>query len=287
VDVSIEGLAMVSCLICKGSNPVEVVLRDGTVIHEQCLKLDLSALKKSAMIRIQSHYQELKGLRPNYSFLESFFGNKAEDARIDKERNRINAAIEASKEELKQLIAREEKHSQIYAVEIERAISLWPGYPPEEFWQELQDKARRLANWRCKDCSRYLKYHGDVHHKIPLRLGGLNVVDNLQLLCKSCHENHSGGIIGDPGPSVDKSTDYVFLNVKQRLDLALSMKKNVHLVYTNEKGDMTKRWVTIERIFGIGKLDKIQMIEGYCHLRNDTRIFRVDRISKADVFGMQ
>ena len=79
----------------------------------------------------------------------------------------------------------------------------------------------------------------------------------------------------------------MFLNVKQRLDLALSMKKNVHLVYTNEKGEMTKRWVTIERIFGIGKLDKIQMIEGYCHLRNDTRIFRVDRISKADVFGMQ
>ena len=83
------------CIICKGADPTAVSLRDGSVIHERCLTLDLSALKKDAMIRTQSLYQELQALRPNYSFLEFFFGNKAEDARIDKERSRINAAIEA------------------------------------------------------------------------------------------------------------------------------------------------------------------------------------------------
>jgi len=93
--------------------------------------------------------------------------------------------------------------------------------------------------------------------------------------------------MGDSGPLVNGLTDYVSLNVKQRLDLALSTKNKVHLVYTNEKGETTKRWVTIERVFGMGKFDRIKMIEGYCHLRKDKRTFRVDRISKADVYGMK
>ena len=275
------------CIICKGADPTAVSLRDGSVIHERCLKLDLSALKKDAMIRTQSLYKELQALRPNYNFLEYFFGNKAEDARIDKERSRINAAIEDSKEELNRLIDREKKHSEIYAVEIEKAISLWPRYPPEEFWQRLRNEVGRRANWRCKDCSRYLKNHGDVHHKIPLSLGGLNDVANLQLLCRNCHESRHGGHMGDSGPPVNGVTDYISLNVKQRLDLALSTKKKIHLVYTDEKGETTKRWVTIERIFGMGKFDRIKMIEGYCHLRKDKRTFRVDRVSKADVYGMK
>lgn len=34
----------------------------------------------------------------------------------------------------------------------------------------------------------YPAYIGDVDHETPLHWGGMDEIDNLQLLCKSCHK---------------------------------------------------------------------------------------------------
>ena len=41
------------------------------------------------------------------------------------------------------------------------------------------------AGWRCEQCERAGRL--EVHHKRPLHKGGSHALDNLQVLCVSCH----------------------------------------------------------------------------------------------------
>lgn len=43
------------------------------------------------------------------------------------------------------------------------------------------------AAWKCEACHLLVDEYYEVDHKTPLHMGGLNKMDNLQLLCYACH----------------------------------------------------------------------------------------------------
>ena len=77
------------------------------------------------------------------------------------------------------------------------------------------------------------------------------------------------------------------MSVLERIDLSISIKKKIHIHYTDIDGEESIRWVAVERRFseGGGGRRSRKWIEGYCHLRKDKRIFRIDRIRTVEIYG--
>lgn len=74
---------------------------------------------------------------------------------------------------------------------------------PDEFSEDLKRKMRRRAGKECERCgvdqSSHREEHGQrlhVHHKDRDKQN--NEPDNLEVLCKSCHEEEHGFVIGSP-----------------------------------------------------------------------------------------
>lgn len=69
--------------------------------------------------------------------------------------------------------------------EIHRNTSDYP-----EDWGMRRKYIAKISNFTCNDCGKYgwLGFH--IHHKIPLKKGGNNSLDNLVYLCRDCHENY-------------------------------------------------------------------------------------------------
>ena len=44
-----------------------------------------------------------------------------------------------------------------------------------------------MQDWKCGQCNKKLTHTFEVDHKIPLKNGGSNHVDNLESLCPNCH----------------------------------------------------------------------------------------------------
>ena len=56
-----------------------------------------------------------------------------------------------------------------------------------EDWRAVAKEVRRRDGWRCVECGATgVELH--VHHIVPLSKGGRNDVDNLETLCRECHE---------------------------------------------------------------------------------------------------
>lgn len=54
--------------------------------------------------------------------------------------------------------------------------------------QVLRMAALERDGHRCTDCGREQSL--EIHHVIPLRLGGDDLLENLRTLCKKCHRRH-------------------------------------------------------------------------------------------------
>lgn len=53
---------------------------------------------------------------------------------------------------------------------------------------EAVAEVRARADGKCERCRKWLGYFGgDIHHIRPRSLGGVHDVENLRLLCRSCH----------------------------------------------------------------------------------------------------
>lgn len=61
---------------------------------------------------------------------------------------------------------------------------------------------------------------------------------------------------------------------------ALSSGKRLFLIYVDARGEKSERWVTPREVVGAG--DSLALV-AYCHLRNERRQFRLDRIVKMEI----
>jgi HNH endonuclease len=54
-------------------------------------------------------------------------------------------------------------------------------------WQIIRQQVLERDNYTCRECGQPIQ-RLDVHHKIPRRKGGLDILENLISLCRKCHK---------------------------------------------------------------------------------------------------
>ena len=67
------------------------------------------------------------------------------------------------------------------------------------------------------------------------------------------------------------------LNLPPLIEEAFASKKRLFIRYVDKKGSETERWITPKQVLLLN--DYIYMA-AYCHLRNEERYFRLDRIAE-------
>ena len=64
------------------------------------------------------------------------------------------------------------------------------------------------------------------------------------------------------------------------IEEALQSKKRLFIRYVDRKGDVSERWITPKQILALN--DYLYMV-AHCHLRDDERNFRLDRIEQMEI----
>jgi len=162
-----------------------------------------------------------------------------------------------------------------------KLFDYWPSYPPD--WEERRQEVISRAKEKCQEC----KTKGEslhAHHIKPLSRGGSNKISNLMALCEGCHENKHGGRSFKYDDTYSSPPSY-----PERIDTinkAIKSKKNITFNYYKVK---QKKWMKrkvkpdelTKEIWIDGKtkfmLDNLYLV-GHCHLRDDKRTFRLDRM---------
>jgi DNA polymerase III epsilon subunit family exonuclease len=70
------------------------------------------------------------------------------------------------------------------------------------------------------------------------------------------------------------------LNLPPEIEEAMQSKKRLFIRYVDRKGDVSERWVTPKQILALN--DYLYMV-AHCHLRDDERNFRLDRIEQMEI----
>ena len=163
-----------------------------------------------------------------------------------------------------------------------KLFDYWPSYPPD--WEERRQKVLDKAKYKCQECKTDMVLNLHVHHIKHLGRGGSNKISNLMALCEGCHENKHGGRSFKYDDTYSSPPTY-----PERIDTinkAIKLKKNLAFNYYKWK---QKKWMKrkvmpselTKEILINGKtrffLENLYLV-GHCHLRDDTRHFRLDRM---------
>ena len=147
---------------------------------------------------------------------------------------------------------------------------------PGSFWYERRKEVFERDGYVCSRCG--ANKNLTIDHKIPLSLGGDSALGNLSVLCRNCHENKDQRILFDRGfDAKDNYGKNPSIKRKIRLiSLALENNETIRIKYTDIERNKTNRIVEPERI----KVEdgRIYLI-GFCRLRNDSRTFRISRMT--------
>ena len=64
----------------------------------------------------------------------------------------------------------------------------WPGRMPDDLWDVMRRYILQRDHYTCKNCQA-TDTRLDVHHIVPIGVGGSNHQDNLATLCFKCHSS--------------------------------------------------------------------------------------------------
>jgi predicted DNA-binding transcriptional regulator YafY len=70
------------------------------------------------------------------------------------------------------------------------------------------------------------------------------------------------------------------LNLPPVIEEALQSRKRLFIRYVDRKGDASERWITPRQVLALS--DYLYVV-AHCHLRDDERNFRLDRIERMDI----
>lgn len=262
-------MSILNCLIC-GSTNCDRVLTDGTAIHEKCHQ-QLVAESRSFEHKIESLPEKVRQIEREIeaqgglgSRMIRWFARKSDS------REQLSRQIEGLKSETR----KDEEELTRIRESLRRLYDVWPEYPPD--WQERRNLKREgKPNVVCGRC-RLLA--DDVHHRIPLGRGGSNRLENLENLCRLCHEKAHGGKEFDDNKSVSVSS--VFQEKVNLLRSAMEQGAAVSFRYTDAYGKKTRR--TIEPS-DFETVEHTLCVVGYCRLRQEQRTFAVRRMSQLEM----
>ena len=118
-------------------------------------------------------------------------------------------------------------------------------------------------------------------HDIPIFEGGTNELDNLMLMCAACHANtyKDGDIFGGFTLSASQS------EFTEQVDAIQSAIDNHQKIQFDYKKPSDRRWktrvVVPERLLNIPnsrESGETLCVEGFCELRQATRVFALERM---------
>ena len=157
-----------------------------------------------------------------------------------------------------------------------------PTWPPD--WDERKRRVIRENGSICSHCDE----EQDVYlvHDIPVFEGGTNELDNLTLICTACHTSmYKGADIF--GAVTLKPSQSEFSEQFAEIQSAIDNDQRIRFDY---KKPSAKRWMTRvvvpERFLNIPnsrESGETLCVEGFCELRQDTRVFALERMQGLEV----
>ena len=157
-----------------------------------------------------------------------------------------------------------------------------PSWPPD--WDERKQQVIRQNGSVCSRCDEAQDVY--LVHDIPVFEGGTNELDNLVLICAACHASmyKEADIFGI---STLKPSQSEFSEQFAEIQSAIDNNQKIQFDY---KKPSAKRWMTRvvvpERLLNIPnnrESGETLCVEGFCELRQDTRVFALERMQALEV----
>lgn len=261
------------CPICGSQSTNGIALSDGNIVHDSCYRNALSQLtglssQINDMTRsigtLESKLRAAQGVIGNIARM--VFGGESPDS-IERELNRAKASLTRALNQ----------HSKINSLII-YIYDFWTSYPPD--WKERVHKLKEVTRGNCAQCGSYNNLH--AHHKTPLSRGGSNRLDNLILLCDSCHKNQHNTDAFSGSASSPAMGDRI-----KNITYAISAKRTIEFLYKKPTdAQYSKRVVTPYKLKNVAHENTngaTLCVEGFCHKRQESRTFALKRMKNLKV----
>lgn len=147
-------------------------------------------------------------------------------------------------------------------------------------WRALKNTIIERDHHQCVDCGSDVNL--TVDHIIEGSLGGSNEPDNLQTLCKDCHEDKHGRKFLEVGFDADDNYGENFKVSNKLLALAHAKTEqlSISIDYVDREGKKTQRSIYPKNLYrGTKKYNNNKIYcDAYCSLDKARRTFRLSRI---------
>ena len=259
------------CPICQEYSFTGVHLSNGTTVHESCLN-ELRSKEKNLEERIEAERNELRDIRKRISKQKGLpsrlksilIGPQISTEQLSRSRSIIESRISDLSSQLDRVRG-----------ELRSIYDYFLTYPPD--WGERRRLLIHSAGKRCSVCRTTSRLH--VHHVIPLSRGGSHKLENLELLCETCHSGAHGGR-DFSGEFTDDQTAFS----KRVADISEAINYGNRIRFNYKKptdSDFIKRTVHPRELINIDHRrgsGSTLCVRGYCELREDDRTFDLKRM---------
>ena len=142
-------------------------------------------------------------------------------------------------------------------------------------WDRIRKSVLARDNYTCRSCRR--KDNLTVDHIVQLSQGGTNSMENMQTLCRYCHEKKDNRKIFDKTFNHDSNygSRTTSSPTVQTIEQAIRAHSRIKITYTDINQKITYREITPSHF---AKEHGIAYLVAFCHLRNEKRTFRLSRV---------
>lgn len=142
-------------------------------------------------------------------------------------------------------------------------------------WDVTRKAIFARDKYTCQSCGR--KNNLTVDHIVQLSHGGTNSPENLQTLCKYCHEKKDNKKIFNKSFNHDSNYGTAGTNnpTVVAIERAIRANTRIKIAYTDINNKTTYREISPKHFT---KEHGIPYLVAFCHLRNDKRTFRLSRL---------
>lgn len=249
------------CTVCKdyAEYDYDINLTNGNHLHTSCL------------IKLQIREDEIETIlrQQNSQLISSIFLRDDTSDRIvisEEEANSLSSELTRLKAVL----------SSIY--------DFLPSWPPD--WYERKQHLLQQKGSICSSCGEERKVY--MVHDIPLCEDGTNQSNNLYLICSLCYEGQYGkGDVFVDFELPPSQSEFA----PQVEDIMFAIDNNQKIQFDYKKAN-AKTWMTRvvvpEQLLNIpNSRDSGQTlcVEGFCELRQDTRVFALERMRDLEIIS--
>lgn len=211
--------------------------------------------------------------------------SKLEKTAINKSESKPETDLESEKSHIKSGLVSPKKYPEsVYRVsrKISSGTADFDKVDKDSEWGKLRESVFKRDNYRCVDCGG--EYNLTVNHIKELSLGGVNDLDNLETLCKDCHEKHHGRRIFDDDYKAkrDYGKKHRFWQAKPILKEAIENESAIELLYRKKDSAKAEIKVVTPKKFYLEGDKKIPGIRAYCHRDKKVKCYLIPRIEAID-----